>query len=413
MGSEPGMGWHWITALAEYCDCFVISEGEFRSQVEQWMAQAENKFVAEHVHFYWLPIGGDDVKRNEHIRSMCWNQGDWRFYYYYRKWQKRVAEYARKIIDAQNKSGKPIQILHQLNMIGFREPGFLWQVSKEKDVPFVWGPIDAKPGFPMAYAEGAPNKVKAFLRLKNIITRLQLSCMPRVHKAANQATVLLSASGDSQQSIRRYCQKQSILLNETGCTIAEKPKEIPIRNTDNIKESFDILWCGKMDFRKQLDLAIRAVAKSNITDAILHVVGDGDNTRYKLLAERLNVHVVWHGRQSHEEVQNMMRRSDVLLFTSVAEGTPHVVMEALANGLPIICHKTCGQGDIVTEDVGFAIPISNPKQSVNEFASVLRSYKDTNNHAEMRQKCIQMAQKHSWSNKAKQMSEIYQSVIPM
>ena len=409
MGSEPGMGWHWIIALAEYCECYVISEGEFRPQVEQWMAQTKNKTVAEHIYFHWLPIGGDDVKRNERIRHMCWNQGDWRFYYYYRKWQKRVAECVREIVDAQSAVGKPIQILHQLNMIGFREPGYMWQVSKEKNVPFVWGPIDAKPGFPMAYADGAPIKVKAFLWLKNIITRLQLRYMPRVHKAANQASVILSASGDSQQSILHYWHKQSILLNETGCTIAEVLGESLIHNEGNSKEFFDILWCGKMDFRKQLDLAIRAVAKSEIANAVLHVVGDGENTRYKQLAEQLNVHVVWYGRLPHDEVQKMMRKSDVLLFTSVAEGTPHVVMEALANGLPVICHKTCGQGDVVTEDVGSSVPLSMPIQSVSNFAVALNSlWHDSDMRIRMRRNCLKHAQELVWSKKARLIKDLYE-----
>ena len=413
MGSEPGMGWHWIVSLAQYCDCYVISEGEFRPKVEQWMTQSENKLLAEHIHFYWLPIGGDDDKRNERIRRMCWNQGDWRFYHYYRQWQKRAAECAREIVDAQRKAGAPIQILHQLNMIGFREPGYLWLVSKEKKVPFVWGPIDAKPGFPMAYAEGSPAKVKAFLWLKNIITRLQLRYMLRVHKAAKQAAVILSASGDSQQSILRYWNKQSILLNETGCTISETPKETPTKEA-NAKASFDILWCGKMDFRKQLDLAIRAVAKSGITNAVLHVVGDGDNTRYKQLAELLNVHAVWHGRLPHEEVQKMMQESDILLFTSVAEGTPHVVMEALANGLPVICHKTCGQGDVVTDDTGATVPLSTPEQSINEFASALSAYaQQTDSHIQLRKNCIRAARESSWANKAEQVVSVYQSVLSM
>ena len=410
MGSEPGMGWHWIVSLAEYCECYVISEGEFRPQVERWLAQVDNKNVAEHLHFYWLPIGGGDPADNERIRHMCWNQGDWRFYYYYRKWQKRAAECAREIVVSQNNSGKPIQILHQLNMIGFREPGYLWQVSKEKNVPLVWGPIDAKQGFPMAYAEGAPAKVKAFLWLKNFITRLQLRYMPRVQKAANQAAVLISASSDSQQSILHYWNKQSVLLNETGCTIAEASQENRIQIEDNTKESFDILWCGKMDFRKQLDLAIRSIARSKIPNAVLHVVGDGDNTHYKQLAGRLNVHVVWYGRKSHDEVQTMMRSSDVLLFTSVAEGTPHVVMEALANGLPIICHKTCGQGDVVNENVGIPIPLSTPSESVAASANALYAlWTQPDARIRLKKQCLKLAQELTWSNKAKILVDKYNS----
>ena len=64
-----------------------------------------------------------------------------------------------------------IDILHQLNMIGFREPGYLWKI---KNIPFIWGPVDAKESFPIAYLDGASLKTKLFMRLKNTITRFQL-----------------------------------------------------------------------------------------------------------------------------------------------------------------------------------------------------------------------------------------------
>ena len=57
-------------------------------------------------------------------------------------------------------------MLHQLNMIGFREPGYLWKLSKETDIPFVWGPVDAKDKFPVAYLGGASMETKLFMRLK-------------------------------------------------------------------------------------------------------------------------------------------------------------------------------------------------------------------------------------------------------
>lgn len=412
MGSEPGMGWHWIVSLAQYCDCYVISEGEFRPQVEQWMAQPANAATAEHMHFYWLPIGGDDAQKCSRIRQMCWNQGDWRFYYHYRKWQKRVVVRAREIVDEQASAGFPIQILHQLNMIGFREPGFLWQVSKATGVPFVWGPIDAKEGFPMAYAKGASLKIKAFLLLKNVITRLQLRFMPRVRHAAKQAAVLLSASSDSQRSISRYWHQQSILMNETGCNIPNVPAEDILQHASSAKNTYDILWCGKMDFRKQLELAIRAVANSEIPNVILHVVGDGDNVRYKQLAEQLKVKVQWYGLIPHNEVQVLMRTCDLLLFTSVAEGTPHVVMEALANGLPIICHRTCGQGDVVDDSVGIAISLSKPEQSVLDFANALRVlWEQRDVRTRLKEQCLVRSCELRWSNLAKLMEETYSSVL--
>ena len=59
-----------------------------------------------------------------------------------------------------------IDIVHQLNMIGFREPGYLWKIE---DKLFVWGPIGGLKQFPDAYMQGAGLKMKLFNKLKNKI----------------------------------------------------------------------------------------------------------------------------------------------------------------------------------------------------------------------------------------------------
>ena len=159
-GSEQGMGWNWITALAHYCECFVVTECEYKIYIDSWMANKENALLAKNIHFFWNPIDNNDME-SKSIRKMCWNQGDWRFYKYYKKWQKKTADIARSICKKEK-----IDILHQLNMIGFREPGYLWQVSKETGIPFVWGPTDSKDEFPLQYTEGAGLKTKIFLWLK-------------------------------------------------------------------------------------------------------------------------------------------------------------------------------------------------------------------------------------------------------
>lgn len=156
MGSEPGMAWNWCINLAKYCKLHIITEGEFQDNIEeviQTLPQGKN------MHFYYNPV-------SEEIRKMCWNQGDWRFYKYYKGWQWKTYQIAKDICQQTN-----IDILHQLNMIGFREPGYLWKIS---NIPFVWGPVDAKESFPMAYLEGASLKTKLFMQLKNTITKWQL-----------------------------------------------------------------------------------------------------------------------------------------------------------------------------------------------------------------------------------------------
>lgn len=87
-GSEQGMGWNWVVNIARYCNVYVITEGEFRDNIEEAMMSLSQK---DHLHFYYNPLPTK-------VRKMCWNQGDWRFYWYYRNWQKQTLKIAKQII---------------------------------------------------------------------------------------------------------------------------------------------------------------------------------------------------------------------------------------------------------------------------------------------------------------------------
>lgn len=395
MGSEPGLGWNWVMCLARYCELYVLTEGEFRSEIERVLPMLEQR---DNMHFYYLPV-------EDKIRKMCWNQGDWRFYVYYKKWQKRAADLARNICRREK-----IDVLHQLNMIGFREPGFLWQVSRETGIPFVWGPVDAKESFPTAYAKGESLKTKAFCIVKNTITKWQLKYSRRVRYAINTAGVVLSATSNSVYSFRKYFSIDSILMNETGASLPQNE----IKPSTKHEDTFNILWVGKMDFRKQLGLAMKSVASADISQIRFHIVGSGDIASYKLKAEKLGIsdRCVFYGSVSHQQVQQLMQISDLLLFTSVAEGTPHVVLEAIRNALPVLCFDTCGQGDSVTDRIGIKIPLTNPERSVRDFSEKIKYlYHHRDVLAQMSANCQARAEELSWERKAKQMFELYNSVL--
>ena len=388
MGSEPGMAWNWCVNLAKYCELHIITEGEFRKKIE---AELPTLPQGKNMHFYYNPVSED-------IRRMCWNQGDWRFYKYYREWQYKTYEIALDIVKKHK-----IDIVHQLNMIGFREPGYLWKIENK---PFVWGPVDAKEKSPVAYLTGADFKSKVFICLKNFLTGMQLRYSNRVRKAVQKAAIVISASSESQESLKKYFKIESPLLNETGCY----PKEISTIDKSQ-KETLDLLWVGKLDFRKQLSLAIRTIADMNNRNIRLHIVGGGDATSYKVLADSLHIseQCIWHGVVTHDEVQKIMQESDLFFFTSVAEGTPHVVLEAIGNNLPVICFDVCGQGDSVNEKVGVKIPLSNPKQSIKDFSkSIKQLYHHKELLKEMSFNCKERQEVLSWDNKAKQMIELYE-----
>lgn len=394
MGSEPGMAWNWVSNLAKFCELYIITEGEFREKIEEVVPTLEQ---GKNMHFYYNPVSED-------IRKMCWNQGDWRFYKYYREWQWKTYLMAKDIC-----SKEKIDVLHQLNMIGFREPGYLWKLSKENGVSFVWGPIGGLKQFPTAYLQGAGLKMKLFNRLKNILNIWQLKHDKRVNEAFRTAKLLVSSIPDSYHAIKKYKGKESIIIPETGCFLSE---DIPTDRFD--EKEFHIMWVGKFDFRKQLPLALRAVAISDNPNIVLDIYGSGSDENIasvKNLIDSLGItdKVVWHGNQPNDVVMNAMRKSQLFFFTSVSEDTSTVVLEAVSNRLPVLCFNACGMAAVIDDKVGRKVSLSNPIQSAKDFARLINELEyDRTLLKRMSENCKQRQLELSWEEKAKTMVKWYE-----
>lgn len=396
MGSEPGMAWNWVSNLAKFCELYIITEGEFREKIEEVVPTLEQ---GKNMHFYYNPV-------TDEIRKMCWNQGDWRFYKYYREWQWKTYLMAKEICSSEH-----IDVLHQLNMIGFREPGYLWKLSKESDVPFVWGPIGGLKQFPLAYLQGAGLKMKLFNRLKNILNVWQLKHEKRVDEALKTARLLVSSIPDSYRAIKKYKGLESIVIPETGCFLSE---DIPTDRFD--EKELHVMWVGKFDFRKQLPLALRAIAIANNPNIVLDIYGGGSDEQIasaKRVADLLGIteKVVWHGNQPNDVVMNAMHKAQVFLFTSVSEDTSTVVLEAVSNRLPVLCFDACGMAAVIDDKVGRKVALSNPAQSATDFAKQLNDLEhDRKLLKQLSENCKQRQNELSWEEKAKTMVEWYEKV---
>ncbi len=396
MGSEPGMAWNWVSNLAKFCELHIITEGEFREKIESVVPTLEQ---GGNMHFYYNPV-------SEEIRRMCWNQGDWRFYKYYREWQWKTYLMAKDICRDEH-----MDILHQLNMIGFREPGYLWKLSKENGVPFVWGPIGGLKQFPLAYLQGADLKMKLFNRLKNFLNIWQLKHEKRVDEALKTAKLLVSSIPDSYRALKRYKGMESIIIPETGCFLSD---DVSMDRFD--VQEFHVMWVGKFDFRKQLPLALKAIAIANNPNVVLDIYGGGSDVQIasaKKLVDSIGINekVVWHGNQPNDVVNNAMRNAQLFFFTSISEDTSTVVLEAVSNHLPILCFDACGMAAVIDHNVGRKIPLSNPAQSATDFAKQLNELEhDRGLLKQLSANCRQRQIELSWEEKAKTMVEWYEKV---
>lgn len=391
-GSEQGMGWNWVINLAKYCRVDVITEGEWRNNIEAALDALPQR---DNIRFHYLPV-------SDKVRQMCWNQGDWRFYYHYRKWQKRALVCAKKII-----ADHRIDVIHQLNMVGFREPGYLWQI---KDIPFVWGPVGGMELMPMSYLKGVSAKQRYFNIIKNTLNRIQYTYSPRVKAAIKRADIIISAVKGVQDVIKTIHHKDSVLINETGVeidtTITKKQstQDTPLR----------IIWVGKFDFRKQLPIALRTIAFLNNKNIEFHICGTGSGlivNEMKQIAEEngISEQCFWHGNVSNVEVKRMMANSDLMFFTSIMEATSTVVLEAISVGLPILSFNTCGFGPIVKDFAGITVEISNPTKSIRDFAdNINKIYNNRDILNDIYWRIIMKRDSLTWNSKAIKTVALYE-----
>lgn len=391
-GSEPGMGWNWIVNIAKHCNVFVITEGEWKDEILEAVGKLPQK---DNIRFYFNPLP-------DKVRRMCWNQGDWRFYWHYARWQKKTLAIARKIIAEHH-----IDVMHQLNMIGFREPGYLWKI---KDIPLVWGPVGGVANIPTAYLREAGWKMNLFCRLKNLISDMQFRFHPRVRAAVKRST-MIAAMKEVRLATKKVYGKEIPVINETGTY----PENSPVSHKSDSSQSqhLQVLWVGRFIDTKRLDIALNAIAKTNNHNIILSICGTGTESqvdKYKSLAIALGIEkqVIWLGKVPHESISAIMHKSDVFLFTSIVEATSTVILEAISANLPILSFNACGFGPIVDKFAGCTIQLSNPDKSAEDFAQQLNFlYRNRNQLETISMQEERYAHTLSWEFKADQLNEIY------
>ena len=386
MGSEPGMAWNWIANIAKHCRVFVITEGEWQAEINLALNELPHR---QNISFYYIPV-------SENIRKMCRNQGDWRFYYYYHKWQKKALSKAKEICGSEQ-----IDILHQLNMIGYREPGLL---SKIKNIPIIWGPVGGFGSIPVRYTfdfglEGVLKQI-----LKNLLNKIQVY-QPNVYSAIKKADLILAATSESKFALQSFRSDEVLLMNETGAgNIIKENKNL--RNN-----SLKLMWIGKYDNRKALPLALKTMNDLRQYPIELHIIGIDKSKVNESLLTGLNK-VYFYSWISHQEVQEHFQQCHALLFTSLNEGTPHVVIEALSNGLPVICHDIYGQGDVIDESCGIKIEMETPKKSISGFSkAILKLYNERDTLEKLSKGAYARAIEISWDSKARFMFEHYKKLI--
>jgi glycosyltransferase involved in cell wall biosynthesis len=261
-------------------------------------------------------------------------------------------------------------LIHHVTGTGFREPGYLWKLGK----PFVWGPIGGLQFFPLNLLNAVPFLSRPLFILRNLSTLWAMYVSRRPRCAAAAANVILAGSSNVADKVRTLWGRDATVLCQVSAPDLEP--RLPVRR--GVGEPLRIIWSGNCEPRKALNIVLLALEKLNRSsiDWRLVVVGDGPLLGgWKALASKLGLddRCSFIGRVSRIEVLSIMATGHCFALSSLYEGTPTVVVEALTYGLPVICLDHFGMKDVVNAECGVKIPPDTFDHVIHEFAKAIEA----------------------------------------
>lgn len=388
-GSEPGMGWNFVKNLAEKHELHVIMETKFQKEVDRYYEEHPE----ETKNFKIYPINRTRLRTLRKI----WPPS---YYWTYRAWQKKVLAFAKELDEKEH-----FDIIHQLNMVGYREPGYLWMMDK----PIVWGPIGGFNITPWNMLTSMGLYGVLFYGGRNMINLWQMHTMSRVKKAAKRADAIITATQDCHDAVKKLYNRDSIIIPEVG--LLGKTDVTPAKRADD--EPLRICWSGQHTPGKSLNLLLDALALIPNENVELHVIGKGSQTnKWKKKAANLGLkNVVWHGWMQRCDALKVMQSSHLFAITSMCDLTSTVILEALSYGLPVVAMDHCGFSNVINKDCGIKIPVTDKGQITKDLSEAIVEL--AGNEAE-RQRLSTGALTHAkdfaWEEKARQIDVIYNNI---
>lgn len=149
--------------------------------------------------------------------------------------------------------------------------------------------------------------------------------------------------------------------------------------TDNTMHSDlsskNIISISRLHEGKKIDELIDIFSKIKDETAKLYIIGDGDekaNIEKKIADLNLQNRIIMTGYLNKEEQIKYLQESSIFAMTSVSEGLPMVLLEAMSFGIPCIAYKTqSGVCDIINETNGFVIENRNESEYIEKLNNLL------------------------------------------
>jgi glycosyltransferase involved in cell wall biosynthesis len=349
-GSEPAVGWNWARQAAQHHDVWVITRENNRASIERAMED----FPLPNLHFEFVDLPSSILKLKRQPGGL---------HLYYLLWQRLALSRAESLHRAVR-----FDIGHHVTFVSSRLPTFLPALG----LPFIWGPIGGFDATPRCFYTGYGRSIR-LRELGRETTQRILPLTPWFKKTAREAAVVLAATPVDRDIVGSLRRGPTFVRSAIGLAPSEVLSS-PIEKSTS--EDLHLLFAGNLLQLKGVHLLLEAMALAKREGANLHLRIAGSGPFQQTLNEIVNreglqASVTFLGQLPRHELASLYRAADLFVFPSLHDSGGFAVLEAMGQGLPVLCLDVGGPSHTVARDCGIRIPAHNPEQVVRDLKSAL------------------------------------------
>ena len=142
----------------------------------------------------------------------------------------------------------------------------------------------------------------------------------------------------------------------------------------------NVIFVGRLDAGKRINEIVDIAGKLKNNKWAFKIIGDGkekNNLTNQIREKNLTKKVLLLGCKPHSEVLDELYKSSIFIMTSISEGLPMVLLEAMSIGLPCIAYETrSGVSDIISNNVdGFVIKNRDQDEMIKKLEELMNNVK--------------------------------------
>ncbi|MFI3266051.1 MAG: glycosyltransferase [Rikenellaceae bacterium] len=387
LGSEIGVGWHWVIEMSRSFNLWVLTRESNRESIQRWLS--ENQLDNPPTFIYY------DLPR----KWRWWKRGLRGVRIYYMLWQRLSNSIVK---DTMQKNG--IAIYHHLTY-----GNALWSVSRYgQKQTFVWGPTSAG-----AYIEREFTKHYTFKnRLKEYAQRLiskTLRYNYGFQRRCHRASLILCKTEQTRLSIDKKYRDKAVLFTDVAVEGFDT-KEWQSGGSDNNRSCY--LAVGRLEGWRGFDMLIEAMAVAIKDNNKLHldILGAGSDMQRleKLILEHnMQEHIFLRGQVSRDDYYKYMASCDVVVNPSLKEGAVTTAFDSMSFAKPLICIDTGGYTKYFNNHYAIVLPLGGRSELIHGLSDAILRLSDHKQREALSANISSVRDTFSWANKAEQIKDIF------